>query len=67
LVLALRVTGLRAHHICWGLYSFSLKIVVRKCNSWVRQSWSQRALALCIREAWTDCLFAGWWCEFQCG
>jgi hypothetical protein len=31
-----------------------------KCRAWVRESSSQRALALCIREARTDCLLAGW-------
>jgi hypothetical protein len=35
-------------------------MLVRNCNSWVgRESWSQRALALCIRETWTDCLQGG--------
>jgi len=33
LVLAVRVTGLRAYCICWGLYPFSLKTVVRNSNS----------------------------------
>jgi len=37
-VLAVCVTGLRAHWICWGLYAFSLKTVVRNSGSWVRES-----------------------------
>jgi len=41
-------------------------MVVRNSSSWIWESWSQRDLALCIREARTDCLFAGWWCEFWC-
>jgi len=62
-VLVVCVTGLRAHWICWGLYPIFLKTVVRNSSSWVRESWSQRALALCIKEARIDWLFAGWWCE----
>jgi hypothetical protein len=31
-----------------------------KFKSLARESWSQGDLALCIREARTDCLLAGW-------
>jgi hypothetical protein len=60
LVLAVRVASSTARHICLGLYPLSLKTVVRNSSSWVRESWSQSALALCIREVRTDCLLAGW-------
>jgi hypothetical protein len=59
LVLAVRVAGFWAHHICWLLYALFLKTVVRNSSSWLGESWSHSAVALCIREATTDCLFAG--------
>jgi len=59
-VLAVRVTGFIGRHICSWLYPLSLKVVVRNSSSGGRESWSQRALALCIREVRTDCLLAGW-------
>jgi len=40
--------------------SIVLDEAARNSNSWGRESWSQRALALCIREARTDRLLAGW-------
>jgi len=54
LVFAVHVAGFMACHICWWLYPLSLKMV-RNFSSWVRESWSQRALALSIREVRTDC------------
>ena len=60
LVLAIRVASSTARRICSGLYPLSLMTAVRNSSSWVRESWSQTALALCIREARTDCLLAGW-------
>jgi hypothetical protein len=48
LVLAVRVAGSMARLICCGLYPLFLKMVVRNLSSWLRESWSQRALALCI-------------------
>ena len=60
LVLAVHIAGSMARRICWGLYPLSLKTVVRNSSSWVSESWSQRALALCIREVRTDCFLAGW-------
>jgi len=59
-VLALHVAGLRAHRFCLELYPLSLKTVARNSSSWLRESWSQRALAVCIREARYDCWIAGW-------
>jgi len=50
LVLAVHVAGLRAHCFCWELYPLSLKMVARNSCSWLRESWSQRALAVCIRK-----------------
>ena len=60
LVLGVGAAGFMAHRICWGLYPMSLKMVVRNFISWARESSLQRALALCTREARTECLFAGW-------
>ena len=60
LVLAVRVAGSMVRPICSRLYPLSLKTVVRKSSSWVMESWSQRALALVIREARTDYLLVGW-------
>jgi len=54
LVLVVCVAGVMAR-ICWWLYPLSLKTVVRNSSFWERESWSQRALALCIREVRTDC------------
>jgi hypothetical protein len=53
---------------CWfhGLLYLSRAVSIvledsgRDSSSWVRESWSQRALALCIRKARTGCLLAGW-------
>ena len=60
LVFVVRGVGFMACPICWWLYALSLKTVVRKISSWVRESWSQRALALCIRDERTDFLLVGW-------
>jgi len=60
MVLAVCVAGSTARRIYCGLYPLSLKTVVRNSSSWVRESLSQRALALCIRESRAECLLAGW-------
>jgi hypothetical protein len=57
LVLSVRVADFRTRRIYGGLYPLFLKRVVKISSSWVRESWSQGALALCIREARTDCFF----------
>jgi len=59
LFLAVLFVGFRAHRICWGLYMLSLKTVARNSNSWVRKSWSQRALSMWNRESKTVCLQDG--------
>ena len=58
LVLVVHVAGSMARRICGGLYPLSLKMV-RNSTSWMREPWSQRALALRIREVRTDCLHDG--------
>ena len=65
-VFVVRGVGFIALRICAGLYPFSLKTVVRESSTLVRESWSQGALAVCIRDERTDVLLAGWWCEFWC-
>jgi len=60
LFLAVHETGCSVRHICRESYSLPLKTVVRNYSFWVDESRLQRALILCIREARTDCVFAGW-------
>jgi hypothetical protein len=42
-----------------GAVTIFWKMLVRNSNSWLRESWSQRALAVWIREARTICLQGG--------
>ena len=58
-------SGFIARRMCCWLYPLFLKTVVRKLSSCARESWSQRAFALCMREERTECLLAGWWWEMK--
>ena len=49
--------------ICWRMYLFSLKVVLRNSNPLWRLSLSHRALALCANVAKMACLLEGWWCD----
>jgi len=60
LFLAVHETGCRVRHIGREPYSLPLKTVVRNYSFWVNESRLQRTLILRIREARTDCVFAGW-------